>query len=117
MSQDFQYTEYPLSDIRYLFAYTGPVDNVRDSTYRVLMNFMARPGGWHISFLEKDCRTVLPLKLTFAKEDKIRAMHDRCGSQLQEDRQALEHGLNRRRGSCWLSLTAEQYQALNLKPR
>jgi hypothetical protein len=34
----------------------------RDSTHRVLMNFMVRPGGWHISFLEKDCRTVLPLK-------------------------------------------------------
>ena len=86
--------------------------NDRDSTHRVLMNFMARPGGWHISFLEKDCRTVLPLKLTFAKEDKIRTMHDRCGSRLLEDKQALEHGLDAGRGSCWLNLTAEQYQAL-----
>ena len=68
------------------------MDNVIDSTHRVLMNFMVRPCGWHISFLEKDCQTVLPLKLTFAKEDKIRAMHDRCGSPLLEDKQALEHG-------------------------
>jgi hypothetical protein len=89
--------------------------NDRDSTHRVLMNFMARPGGWHISFLEKDCRTVLPLKLTFAKEDKIRTMHDRCGSQLLEDKQAMEHGLDAGRGSCWLNLTAEQYQALKSK--
>ena len=72
--------------------------NDRDSTHRVLMNFMVRTGGWHISFLEKDCRTVLPLKLTFAKEDKIRAMHDQCGSLLLEDKQALEHGLDAGRG-------------------
>jgi hypothetical protein len=91
--------------------------NDRDSTHRVLMNFMVRPGGWHISFLEKDCRTVLPLKLTFAKEDKIRSMHDQCGSPLLEDKQALEHGLSTGRGSCWLSLTDEQYQALNVKRR
>jgi hypothetical protein len=81
------------------------------------MNFMARPGGWHISFLEKDCRTVLPLKLTFAKEDKIRNMYDRCGSPLLEDKQALEHGLSTGRGSCWLSLTDKQCQVLNLKRR
>jgi hypothetical protein len=60
---------------------------------------------------------VLPLKLTFAKEDKIRTMHDRCGSQLLEDKQALEHGLDAGRGSCWLNLTEEQYHALNLKRR
>ena len=60
---------------------------------------------------------MLPLKLTFAKEDKIRTMHDRCGSQLLEDGQALEHGLNTGRGSCWLSFTEEQYQALNSKRR
>ena len=60
---------------------------------------------------------MLPLKLTFAKEDKIRTMHDRCGSQLLEDKQALEHGLDAGRGSCWLSLTDEQYQALNLNRR
>ena len=93
------------------------MDNFRATHHRVLMNFMVRPGGWHISFLEKDCRTVLPLKLTFANEGKIRAMHDRCGSQLLEDKQALEHGLNTGRGSCWLSLTEQQYQALNSKRR
>jgi len=93
------------------------VDNFRATHHRVLMNFMVRPGGWHISFLEKDCRTVLPLKLTFANEGKIRAMHDRCGSQLLEDKQALEHGLNTGRGSCWLSLTEQQYQALHSKRR
>ena len=58
---------------------------------------------------------MLPLKLTFAKEDKIRAMHDQCGSLLLEDKQALEHGLSTARGSCWLSLTDKQYQALNVK--
>jgi len=103
--------------LRLIFAYTWRVDNFRATHHRVLMNFMVRPGGWHISFLEKDCRTVLPLKLTFANEGKIRAMHDRCGSQLLEDKQALEHGLNTGRGSCWLSLNEEQYQALNSKRR
>jgi len=38
---------------------------------RICMNFMFR-NGWHISFLEADCRTSLPLKLTFADADKIR---------------------------------------------
>ena len=71
----------------------------------------------NLSFLEKDCRTVLPLKLTSAKEDKIRAMHDKCGAPLLEDKQALEHGLSTGRGSRCLSLTDEQYQALNVKRR
>jgi hypothetical protein len=93
------------------------MDTVRGSTHRVLMNFMVRPGEWHISFPERDCRTVLPLKFTFANEDKLHAMHDRCGSQLLEDKQALEHGLNTGRGSCWLSLNEQQYQALNSKRR
>jgi hypothetical protein len=106
-----------ICNIRFIFAYTWRVDNFSATHHRVLMNFMVRPGGWHISFLEKDCQTVLPLKLTFANEDKIRAMHDRCGSQLLEDKQALEHGLNTGRGSCWLSLTEQQYQALNSKRR
>jgi hypothetical protein len=43
------------------------------------MNFMDRD-GWHISFLESDCKTSLPLKLTFAKEDKIRDIFERHGA-------------------------------------
>lgn len=34
------------------------------------MQFQLRD-GWHVSFLESDCRSVLPLKLTFKSEDKI----------------------------------------------
>jgi hypothetical protein len=75
------------------------------------MNFMDRH-GWRVSFLEQDCRTSLPLTLTFASADKIRAMVEQCGSQLLEDRQALEHAFEMRRGSAWLMLNEEQYMRL-----
>jgi len=69
--------------------------------------------GWHVSFLEADCRTTLPLKLTFLSEGKILAMYERCGAtHLLEDRQALEMGITMGRGSCWLSLSEEQYRQL-----
>jgi hypothetical protein len=82
-----------------------------ESTHRILMQFMERH-GWYISFLEPDCRTALPLKLTFATEAKIRTLHQRFGSQLLEDRQAMEHGLSIGRGSAWLTLNGEQYAKL-----
>jgi hypothetical protein len=91
--------------------YTVPMNSESETTHRVLMNFMDR-NGWHVSFLEADCRTALPVKLTFATEDKIRDLHRRLGSHLLEDRQGLEHGLSIGRGSAWLTLTAEQYQRL-----
>jgi hypothetical protein len=76
--------------IHRIFTFSSPIlgDMVmrseRRSTHRVLMNFMDRH-GWHISFLEPDCQTSLPVKLTFASADKIRTMHQRFGSPLLED--------------------------------
>ena len=84
----------------------------RRNTHRVLMNFMDGRNGWHISFLEEDCRTCLPVKLTFANPEKIRVMHQRFGSPLLEDRHALEHGLSIGRGGVWLTLNEEQYGKL-----
>lgn len=84
---------------------TGP-------THRVLMNFMESRNGWHVSFLEADCQTSLPRKLTFNAPDKIRVMHQRFGSQLLDDKNALEHGISIGRGGAWLTLNDEQYQKL-----
>ena len=84
----------------------------RRNTHRVLMNFMAGRNGWRISFLEEDCRTSLPVKLTFATPDKIRVMQQRFGNPLLENRHALEHGLSIGRGGVWLTLNEEQYSKL-----
>ena len=75
--------------------------------------------GWHISFLEEDCRTSLPLKLTFAYADKIMEMYERWGtSRLLEDRAAVLHGIEIGRGAIWLRLTPEEYAKLkSVKPR
>lgn len=96
-----------------IFAFHLPytVGMQSGNNHRVLMQFQCR-NGWHVSFLEPDCRTVLPLRLTFATPDKIRTMQERFGSQLTEDRQALEHGLEICRGSAWLTLEEEQYRKL-----
>lgn len=83
----------------------------RRNSHKVLMNFMHRD-AWHVAFLESDCRTSLPCKLTFVAPDKIRTMHQRFGSPLLEDRQALEHGISIGRGGVWLSLNDEQYRKL-----
>jgi hypothetical protein len=86
-------------------------------THRVLMNFMDRD-GWHISFLESDCKTSLPLRLTFAKEDKIRDIVEKHGADDGLDsKHALEHGLSIGRGGVWLSLDEEQYRKLKIKSR
>jgi hypothetical protein len=58
------------------------MDSGGESTHRVVMNFMDRRGGWHVSFLKTDCQTSLPVKLPFTGADKIRIMHQRFGSQL-----------------------------------
>jgi len=86
----------------------------RQNTYRVLMNYIDCR-GWRISFLEPDCKTSLPLTLRFASDAKIRILHQRFGSPLLEDKQALEHGLSTGRGSAWLTHNREQY--LKLKRR
>ena len=80
-------------------------------THRVVMNFMLNR-GWHVSFLEADARTVLPLKLAFKTEDKVREMFDRFGQRYPENERILEHGLNIGRGSVWLEVAEEQYQKL-----
>ena len=77
------------------------------------MNFMHRPGGWSVAFLEADCRTSLRRKLVFATEDKIFDLAKRGGAELtSEARSMLEHGINIGRGGVWLNLTATQYRRL-----
>lgn len=84
------------------------------SQHRVLMNFMCRQ-GWHISFLEQDCHTPLPRKLTFAAADKIFEMLDRWGETKSEStRSDLERSIEMGRpGSVWLILSEEQYRKLH----
>jgi hypothetical protein len=55
------------------------------------MNFMEFRNGWRVSSLEADCQIALPRRLTFAVPDKIRIIHQRFGSQLLDDKNALEH--------------------------
>ena len=76
------------------------------------MNFMESRNGWHVSFLEADCQTSLPRKLTFASAEKIRIMHRRFGSQLLDHKNALEHGISIGRGGTWLNLSEEHYRKL-----
>jgi hypothetical protein len=86
--------------------------------HRILLNFQHGNGGWWVSFLEDDCRTSLPLKLTFRSEDKIREMFNRvAASRVSEDRAMLEHGLEIGRGGFWLMLNEGQYQKLKAKCR
>ncbi len=80
------------------------------------MNFMAVQ-AWHVSFLEPDCQTSLPVKLTFKTPAKIRTMQQRFGSASLEDRQSFEHGLSIGRGGVWLTLSEEQYRKLKVPTR
>ncbi len=84
------------------------------STRRVLMNFMCRR-GYHISFLEEDCRTTLRRTLTFASADKILEMYDRWGDNRSEAgrKDLMREIAMGRPGGVWLVLTEEQYQTLN----
>ena len=73
--------------------------------------FLSR--GWYCQFLERDGKTPLPKKLTFASADKVRelaelggAIADRESSQMLED--AIIHG----RGGVYLNLTQTQYERL-----
>ena len=80
--------------------------------HRILMNFMHR-NGWHISFLEADCKTSLPRKYTFATADKIFQMATRGGAEMTSDlRSSLNHGIEIGRGGVWLFLTESQYRLL-----
>jgi len=42
-------------------------------------------------------------------------MHQQFGSQLLDDRNALEHAISIGRGGAWLTLNEEQYQKLKGK--
>ena len=93
--------------------FMDPMPNARKPTvHRVYLFFMLR-NGWHVSFLEPDLKTPLPLKLTFATPEKLLEMFERWGeSKLLEDRSALEYAIQMGRGSIWLALSAEQYGKL-----
>lgn len=90
-----------------------PMNNLRKPAHRrVFMRFEAQR-GWRITFLEEDCLTALPCKLTFATAEKIMEMYERWGERrMVEDRCAVEHGITRGRGAFWLKLTVEQYAKL-----
>ena len=45
------------------------------------MNFMLAKGGWRVSFLEEDCKTVLRRHLVFQDEAKILDMAMRGGAE------------------------------------
>jgi hypothetical protein len=76
----------------------------------IASTFIFSRNGWHVSFLEPDFKTSLPLKLIFATPDKLLELFERWGeSRLLEDRSALEYAIQMGRGSIWLILSAEQY--------
>ncbi len=76
------------------------------------MNFMLR-NGWHISFLEEDCRTTLRKRFTFASDTKILETAVRGGAKLDsEERMMFERGIQTGRGGIWLYLTDDQYRKL-----
>jgi hypothetical protein len=82
---------------------------------RVYMSFMLRQ-DWFCQFLEADCKTPLPRKLTFQDPAKIIELAERGGyGKSLEDRQWLEHAIEMGRGGIWLELAEEQYGKL-LRP-
>jgi hypothetical protein len=80
--------------------------------HRIYMSFTLRE-DWYCQFLEADCRTPLPRKLTFQDPAKIIELAKRGGvGEKLEDRQSLEHAIETGRGGIWLELTEEQYRKL-----
>ena len=82
-----------------------------DPKHRVLMTFQDRY-GWHVSFLEEDCKTSLPRKLHFSDDAKIREIYTRFAEPDPDGEFQLERALSIGRGGIWLVLTAEQYRKL-----
>jgi len=77
------------------------------------MNFILAKGGWSVSFLEEDCKTVLPRHFVFQSELKILDLAQHGGAEFNlAGRQAIEHWIGMGRGSVWLKLTREQYDTL-----
>jgi hypothetical protein len=82
---------------------------------RIYMHFMLR-NGWYCQFLEEDLKTPLPKKLNLKEPAKIFEIAERGGYKLTlENRQSIEHAIEKGRGSIWLDLTPEQYQKLAKK--
>ena len=87
-------------------------DRCGGKRHRVYMHFMQRD-GWYCQFLEEDLKTPLPRKVRLDDPAKIIEMAKRGGAaMLLEDRQALDYGIARGRGSVWLSLKPDQYGKL-----
>ena len=77
------------------------------------MNFMLVRGGWHVAFLEADCKTSLRRKLVFHEPAKVMELAMRGGAdRTSADKQAIEYAFTVGRGSVWLNLTQEQYWKL-----
>ena len=79
--------------------------------HRVLLTLMLR-SGWHISFLEADCKTPVGRPLTFRDPESIRKLAQRGGAELSLNGHEWTSMLENGRGSLWLNLTAEQYRKL-----
>ena len=80
---------------------------------RVLMNFMLAKGGWSVSFLEEDCKTVLPRHFVFQSELKILDLAQHGGAEFNlAGRQAIDQGIAMGGGAVWLKLAAERYGEL-----
>ena len=78
------------------------------------MNFMLAKGGWSVSFLEEDCKTVLPRHFVFQSELKILDLAQHGGAEFNlAGRQAIDQGIAMGRGSVWLKLTRDQYGKLH----
>jgi hypothetical protein len=103
---------HPCGHLRLSFAYTFCMSRYDRPSHRVYMTFFVRQ-GWQVQFLEADCRTPLPEKLTFTDPEKIRELARRGEAWGDsESRQMLEHAIETGRGGVFLRLTLEQYARL-----
>jgi hypothetical protein len=66
-----------------------------------------------VAFLESHCKDFPASETRLATDEKIRTMSARCGPQILEDKQGLDHGIQIGRGGCWLTQTEEQYRKLS----
>jgi hypothetical protein len=65
---------------------------------------------WHVTFLEPGLERLLPKKLTFKDEGKIRELARRGEAwQTSEDRQLLDYAIAKGEGGVYLRLSPEQY--------
>ena len=84
----------------------------RQPCHRVYMSFMFRQ-GWCCQFLDRDCKTPLPKKMTFASADKVLELANLGGDIADLERsQMLEGAITNRRGGVYLNLTQAQYERL-----